>query len=281
MKVSLSVGNYASQPYCFEGLSLRVYCAEELCYALKENAFLLDTDIMSDGLLQWLEQECGLTLLAKELYVMVHKRGSLSSFVSRIMEYVGFYDREIIQDVEQTLKKGAGLNVLEKRKLRIDRLVEQKKYQAAVREYDALLAACEEGNTGGEPAGAELRSGLLHNKAAALAGLMRYEEAARTFMAAYETDADRESLICYLAAKRMELSDSEYVDLVAGNLKLCEGSLELEGKVESLNAQWEQEADSLRLLKRKELLEEDERSYLEENRKVTQALKDGYRSMVS
>lgn len=279
MKVSLCVGNYASHPYCFEGLNLRVYCAEELCFCLKENAFLLDTDIMADRLLEWLERECGLTQLSRELYVLVHKKGSLSSFVCRILEYVGFYDQDTIRSVEQTLKRGAGLNVLEKRKLRIDHLVEKKKFQAAVAEYDALLSAWEESSERGEKPGAGLYAGLLHNKGAALAGMMRYKEAAQNFKEAYEADGNSQSLICYLAAKRMELSDSDYVDFAAGLPECYEISLELEKKVEQLNVQWEQETDYLRLMQRKALREEDERSYLEENRRVVQALKEGYRGM--
>lgn len=279
MKVSLCVGNYASNPYCFEGLDLRVYCAEELCFCLKENAFLLDTDIMADRLLEWLERECGLVQLSKELYVLVHKKGSLSSFVSRILEYVGFYDAETIRSVEQTLKRGAGLNVLEKRKLRIDHLVEQKKFQAAVAEYDALLSVWEEGSERGEKPGAGLYAGLLHNKGTALAGMMRYQDAARAFQEAYEADADSGSLLCFLAAKRMELSDREYVDFMAGLPEYYEISLQLEQKVEQLNTQWEQETDYLRLMQRKELRKEDERSYLEENRRVVQALKESYRGM--
>ena len=131
MSARLCVGNYASCAYCFEGLNLKVYCIEELCYCLKENAFLLDRDIMSDRLVDWLRQECGLPDLAADLYTMVHKKGSLSAFVCRILEYTGFYNKTVVRDVEQTLKKGAGLNIIEKRKMRIDYLVEQKKYLSA------------------------------------------------------------------------------------------------------------------------------------------------------
>ena len=73
MDARLCVGNYGVHPFCFEGLNLKVYCVEELCFCLKENAYLLDTDIMADRLVDWLGQECGLEDLAEELYHMVHK----------------------------------------------------------------------------------------------------------------------------------------------------------------------------------------------------------------
>ena len=51
MKASLCVGEYCENAYNVEGLDIRVYSMEELCYCLKENAFLLDlvpADKLSD-----------------------------------------------------------------------------------------------------------------------------------------------------------------------------------------------------------------------------------------
>ena len=286
MDARLCVGNYAARPYLFEGLNLKVYCVEELCYVLKEYAFLLDTDLMADRLVDWISQECGLSELAKELHHMVHKKGSFSAFVSRILDFTGFYDSETVQRTVQTLKQGAGLNVLEKRKLRIDSLVEQRKYLAAVREYDVLLGSFHEAGKQtdkgerGALSGTELYASMLHNKGTALAGLMRYGQAAESFLAAYDADGNQESLKCFLTARRMELKDHDYIAFVASVPEYSETALTLEKEVEQLNDQWEQEADYLRLVEREQLRKEDERSYLEDNRRVMQALKEDYRSMV-
>lgn len=281
MKVSLSVGNYATNPFYLEGLGLRVYCAEELCYCLKENAFLLDMDLMSDRLVSWLRQECGLGELADELYPMVHRKGSLSVFVIRILEYVGFYDLEVLKEVERTLKKGAGLSALEKRAMRIDQLLGMRKYVAAITEYDALLSVWDEANTQGAVSGAGLKAKLLHNKGIALAGLMRYEQAAESFFQAFEQDGSMESLRCFLVAKRMGMKTSDYVSLVARIPECKELTLQLEKEIEYLNRTWEQEADYQRLLARPQLRDEDERGYLEETMHMLGALKDNYRSQAA
>lgn len=63
---------------------------KELCYLLKENAFLLDTSLMNDGIISWIEEECGRKQLARRLYPMVHKKGSLSVFVAEILQDTGF-----------------------------------------------------------------------------------------------------------------------------------------------------------------------------------------------
>ena len=120
MKASLCVGEYCENAYNVEGLDIRVYSMEELCYCLKENAFLLDLSIMNDKLVDWIGEECKVWELAKQLYPMVHKQGSLSVFVVTILQYVGMYDPEEILQVEQVLKQGAGLSNLEKRKSQID-----------------------------------------------------------------------------------------------------------------------------------------------------------------
>lgn len=76
MRVSVCVGSYAKMPYRIPGLGTDVYSMEELCYCLKENAFLLDLSLMEDGLLDWVEKECGLRELAKALHPLVHRQGS-------------------------------------------------------------------------------------------------------------------------------------------------------------------------------------------------------------
>ena len=57
MKASLCVGEYCENAYNVEGLDIRVYSMEELCYCLKENAFLLDLSIMNDKLVE--NVKCG------------------------------------------------------------------------------------------------------------------------------------------------------------------------------------------------------------------------------
>ena len=177
MKASLCVGEYCENAYNVEGLDIRVYSMEELCYCLKENAFLLDLSIMNDKLVDWIGEECKVWELAKQLYPMVHKQGSLSVFVVTILQYVGMYDPEEILQVEQVLKQGAGLSNLEKRKSQIDYMVEKRKYAAASRGYDMLLETWNHLEQEGKelPAG-KVRAAILHNKGVALTGLMFYDK---------------------------------------------------------------------------------------------------------
>lgn len=282
MQISVCVGNYAVTPYCIPGLEINVYCMEELCYCMKENAFLLDFSLMNDELLDWIDRECGLRELARALYPMVHKKGSLSAFVAALLNFVGLYDRQTVAEVEQALKQGAGLSSIEKKKSQIDYLVGKKKYVAAVKGYDRLIEKWQEQDREGEPLPAVgCLAAVWHNKGVAFAGLMIYDKAAECFLKAYETEGREDFYRDYLAAKRMELSENDYVAFAAGNTQNYELALRLEKDVEQLTEEWERQPEYLRLNNRRELRSGDNRQkYYDENERLTQTLKDSYRSCV-
>lgn len=283
MSVSVCVGDYAKTPYCIPGLELRVYSMEELCYCLKENAFLLDKSMMEDALPDWISRECGLRELAKALYQMIHKKGSFSAFVMALFHYTGFYDRYALSEVEQALKKGAGLSSIEKKKSQTDYLVTKKRYAAAIRGYESLIGKWQEQSKEGEPLPAVgFLASVWHNRGVALAGLMAYGRAAESFLQAWETDPREDFYRDYLAAKRMELSESDYVAFAAGNADNYEAALALERDVEKMIRDWEETPEYLRLYNRRELSGgEDRQRYYEENEELTRRLKDDYRRCVA
>lgn len=285
MRASVCVGNYATTPYSVAGLDIPVYSMEELCYCIKENAFLLDVSLMSDALLEWIGSQCGLEELVKELYPLVHKQGSLSAFVTMIMEYTGFYATAVIRDVQQVLKQGAGLSNIEKRKSQIDYLVTKKKYVAALRGYDSLLAGWKEPGTQGQdekmPA-IDVKAAIIYNKGVAFTGMMLYGQAAEAFYEAYELDKREDYYMAFLAAKRMELSEGEYISFAAGLTDYYSYPLLLEKKMEELQSDWTDTVEYKRVEQRRAWRGGREfQKYCDENDRITQALKDSYRSNVA
>ena len=275
MRVSVCVGDYAKKPYCVPGLEVNVFCLEELCCCLKENAFLLDLSLLNDNLLEWIGKECGLAEFARELHPYVHKQGSLSSFVSAILKYVGFYGAGVIRETEQLLKQGSGLTGMERRKSQIDYLVKKKRYKPALKGYEELLQGWEAlsaRETGQQPAAGFLAS-VWHNKGVAYVGMMRYGAAAECFRQAIDLGGDDDCCLEYLEARRRELAQEDYVALVAEQGELYRHSLELEKKMEQASQEWEQHPDYLRLCSRRELGEKVE----EEDQRLVQALKESYR----
>lgn len=283
MRVSLCVGDYAATPYCIAGLEIQVYCMEELCYCLRENAFLLDLSLLDDLLVDWIGKECGLKELAAELYPMVHKQGLLSAFVTLILEYTGLYDGESIREVTKALREGSGLSSIEKRKNQVDYLVRKKKYAAAIHRYNRLLEMWQEESEREEKKpGAGVRAAILHNKGVALAGMMEYKAAADCFWEAYRTSPVQEEYLAYLAAKRAELSEGDYLTFVAEQPDSYEESLRLEQEIERMAKDFRDTEAGRRLA---ELTEwrygGDKQKYYEELERITQAMKESYRNSVS
>ena len=283
MQGYLCVGEYSSVPYLIQGLEIRVYCMEELCYGLRENSFLLDSTLMSDTLITWIRDRCGLDELADSLYPMVHRQGSLSMFVSAILQYVGLYDEDEIRQVEQTLRKGAGLSNLEKRKEQVDYLVKKKKYLAAIRGYDSLLLRWEEfSGMGREMPGEEIRADIWHNKGVAYSRLMLYGQAQDSFLEAYRVSGNKEEYFCYLGAKRLELPENKYISFAAGEMEHYELTLEVEQRMQELRRDFVNQPEKLMLRQRSEWREGSGRQrYYEESGLLCQTLKEAYRICVN
>lgn len=281
MRVSVCVGAYAENPYCIPGVEMNVFCLEELCYCLKENAFLLDLTLMNDGLLDWLGEECALRELKERLHPLVHKQGSLSAFVTVILNYAGLYDAETVRETEQLLKQGAGLNSMERRRKQIDYMVGKKKYKIALKGYDELLEKWNElpQKEGICPA-PDFLARVWHNKGVAYVGLMLYEEAAECFRQAYELGGGDDSCLCYLGVKRIQLAEEDYVAFVTEHGEFYRFTLELEKRLEEIVQEWEQQPEYLRLYNRREMKEGGQRwKAYEENSRLVDVLKETYRRL--
>ena len=277
--VMICVGDYAKEPYVLPKLGLRVYCIEELCYCLKENAFLLDTGIMNDELLAFIRKDCQLPGLAQTLHPMVHQQGALSGFVSQILDYVGLYDRETVWQVEETLRAGSGLSDYEKQKLQTDRLAEQKRYEEALKAYDRLLEQIRENQEMEVPALQALTAGILHNKGVVHARQMLYGQAAELLYQAWKTSGEQEDYFMdYLAARRMQLPERDYVALAAEYPEWYQVSLKMEQTVELAEQSWRDTPEYKRLMQlRTQRAEGDIEGYCEANDRILQTLKNDYR----
>lgn len=277
--VMVCVGEYAREPYVLPKLGVRVYCMEELCYCLKENAFLLDSAVMNDGLLDFIKRDCRLPGLAQALYPLVHQQGSLSGFVAQILAYVGFYDPETIGQVEETLRAGSGLSDLEKQKLQTDHLAEQKRYEEAMRSYERLLERIRENQEMEVPALQALTAAILHNQGVVCARQMHYGRAAELFMQAWKSSGGQAAYFTdYLAARRMQLPERDYVALAAEYPDRYRESLELEQAVEATEQAWRDTPEYRRLAQlRLRRADGEMQEYCEETDRILQTIRNDYR----
>lgn len=230
-RVHLCLGRTAAAPYSFDKARIRVYSVEELCYFLKENAYLLDETIFTRGLSDWLYKECGLPELGQKLNMLLKNKEKPEAFVTAIFEYTGYFRQEEIQETKRLVRVSADVSLVEKQKARADYFLESRRYVLAMQEYRNLLRD-------GEALAPDFSGKLYHNLGTAQARLFLFEKAAASFEQAYRLTGDPESLFQYLAAMRLHLKEPEYLNFLTEHTEYYEASLELEKRVVARKEAW-------------------------------------------
>ena len=138
-KPILCIGSYAQTPYTIEKIGRRVYCIEELCYCIVQNAFLLDEESLGKDLFDWIEKECSLVRLSDELRSMAKKRCSMAAIAGTILDYVGYNTRREVDRTEEILRENAGMDMYQKKLQRADFLFKNERFAMAFAEYEFLL----------------------------------------------------------------------------------------------------------------------------------------------
>ncbi len=275
-QVILGTGRRADSPYYMERFYVNLYSVEELCFLFVDRAELLDADIMQREMVRWLESQCGLSDLAHTLDALLNKKGSVAAFVGAILEYVNIYPENVIQWTEEIVRGNEGLNPQERMKAKADYLLGEKRYLAALQQYQNLVQETPENEK-------LLLAKLYHNMGTACAGMFLYAQAAELFMKAYETDGRREGLSMYLAALRMGRQEKAYIDYIAEHPEYHELSLEVERMMKRAEGSFEG-TDENRMLVTYQVMREEgagalggSAPYYEEIGKLTERLKKRYR----
>lgn len=273
----LGTGRYAEDPYYMEKFYVNLYSVEELCFVLVDKAELLDQEIMQRDMVRWLDEECGLSDLAHALYALLNQKGSTVAFVGTILEYVCLYSPEVIARTEEIVRNNEGLSPYERHKAKADYLLKERRYFAAMEQYQGLLSMLSDSDS-------LLQAKIYHNMGAACAGMFMYERAADWFMKSHEIDGRQESLILYLASQRMRYSDKEYIDYIAEHPEYHDASLKVERMMERASGAFEG-SDENRMLVTLQVFKEEGNGifgntapYYNEIERLTAELKEKYRA---
>ncbi len=129
----------AQNPFFLEGLSVSVYTLEELCYAIESNLFLLDEKWIGTSLFQWLEKELGEADLTAHLKNSYRKSKDVYECAELILSASGFYTVERLRQIDEMLTRMRGKSPMERRKMKADYFLSEKKYRHAAYGYLELL----------------------------------------------------------------------------------------------------------------------------------------------
>ena len=230
MSIRLCIGEYARTGYEPERMGIKVYSLEELCFFIRENAFLLDDGFMEESLGEWLISECKLQELGEELKKSTYRRISLKAYISIILEYAGFYSKEVNDEIESIIVENSNRSIYEKKKARADALVKKGHYGKAGREYAKILQMLPEDMT-------ILKGEIYHGCGVCLAKMFYFTLAGEYFLKAHTLTGKIASYHQYLWTKRLSMSEQEYVEFLREHEEAYEDSVEMEEYLEKLNIQ--------------------------------------------
>ena len=273
----LGTGRYARKPYYLERFYVNLYSVEELCFLLVDKAEMLDQEIMQRDMVRWLDEECDVSDLAHALYALLNQKGSTAAYVGTILEYVSLYPSEVIARTEEIVRNGEGLSPHERHKAKADYLLKEKRYFAAMEVYQGLLAMLPDTES-------LLQAKILHNMGVACAGMFMFEQAAEWFMKSYEIDGRQESQMMYLASRRMNRSDKEYIDYIAEHPEYHDASLKVERLMERADGTFDGAVENRMLVTLQVFKEEgngmfgNTAPYYNEIERLAAGLKEKYRA---
>ena len=231
MSIRLCIGEYARIGYEPEQMGIKVYSLEELCFFIKENAFLLDDGFVDDSLGAWIAQECKVEEFGEELRKASRKRMSLKSYIEMILEYTCFFSKEKNQEILDIIAENSNLSIYQKKKARADALVKKGHFGMAGKEYGRLLKMLPEEQS-------ILRGEIYHGCGVCLANMFYFTLAGEYFLKAHTLTGKIASYKQYLWTKRLSMTEKEYVEFLREHEEAYEDSVDMEEYLEELRGQW-------------------------------------------
>ena len=198
----------AAMPYYIEALSLNIYSLEEVCYVIEHHPFLMDEGFFDDDLILWIEREVGEGELAEQLRQALRKEQGITKLVELILNTTGYLTYEAGMRILSQIREMQHKTVFERRKMRADRYVENKKYINALLEYRRILQMEEECKKNPVVCG-----NIWHNQGTVFARLFLFREARECFEMAYQYHMNPESIYEAMAACRYLGEDEELMKL--------------------------------------------------------------------
>lgn len=179
----------AAMPYFIEDLSLNIYSLEELCYVIEHYVYLVDDDFFDEDMMLWIESEIRETELAEQLRQFKKSEDSITKLVEQILNATGYLNYSNGLSVISQVREMQHKSVFERRKMRADCYVENKKYSSALLEYKRVLQMEEECQKNPFICGS-----VWHNQGTAYARLFLFKEAKECFETAYQYHMNMESI---------------------------------------------------------------------------------------
>jgi tetratricopeptide (TPR) repeat protein len=204
-KIILCRGKKADTPLTVLQTGVKLYTAEELCYYIYNNIYLIGQDFIDDNLISFLD-ETGEKELAERVRKLKETGGSLAQIFVIILKTIDYYSVAEIEQLKEILNTLGKQSVCERLKARGDGYLNAGYYFAAVRCYESIIKDYK-----GKDLLAADYAKVYHNMGTAYARMFMYDKAVIYYDEAYRTGQHEESKKCSIAALIMAKKDKEPV----------------------------------------------------------------------
>lgn len=194
-RVILCVGKEAKRPYVFQGTGDRVFCIEELCHVLYQNAFEVQEELYSEELLRFIGEELGLSERAEYMRHLIDAHAGAKDVMVACFCSADYYDAREIKAFLKEYDAFYEKSPLERKKWKADRLWEEGKEQEAGGLYQEILLS---GSLAELPN--EVYGDLLHNVGVMKMRSGNISQAVEYFRDAYDRNGADDTLRQYFIA---------------------------------------------------------------------------------
>lgn len=206
-KIILCRGQRTDKPYVTPQTDIKLYSAEELCYYIYNNIYLIGQDLIDDNLIEFL-QAVGEGELAARVKKLKESGASLAQILVTILKSIDYYSVAEIEQLKEILNTLGKQSVCERLKVRGDGYLNAKFYFAAISCYESIIKDYK-----GKDLLAADYAKVYHNLGTAYARMFMYEKAVEYYDEAYRLGQHEESKKCSIAASIMAKKDKEPVNV--------------------------------------------------------------------
>ncbi len=206
MSFDLCSTKIAERPFYIGSIGTRIYSLEELCFFLYHNLCLIDDNVASMALVEWVREDLGLKNLAKKLSDALERPDKdVSYFVLPVFQEAGYLPVGESRRVREELTRVQVQPQEQRLKTRADYLLKGGRLQAAALIYRDILENRSEGMLS-----AAFYASVWNNLGCALARQFCFQEAADAFLNGWKSFQTRELMRKYVSTLPLFLSDEEY-----------------------------------------------------------------------
>ncbi len=246
-KLILCSGERTTRPYGFLASGIRIYSIEELCYYLYHHIYMIEEDMLSEDLFDWIGTELKLTERADKLKLLKRQKADMKTLITVILCSADYYTEEEIKSALKILDTVIGMPVIKRYLIKANHYLQRGQYLEAATEYENIIVSKDAAELTPEEYG-----DVYHNLAVAKVHMTGLKEASRLFLYAYERNNRKESLSQFLFTKKLFSNDDTYYNILT-EYQINE---EMEQSVHSFMQQSEQDIQSSEQLKKLEELKQ-------------------------